>query len=66
MTGIIVADWVVYVILTIIVIMTTRQSTLDAYVFEVLMPDLIGHDRRPAAFIVYLFLLHSTETLGRD
>jgi hypothetical protein len=30
---------------------------LDAYVIDVLMPDLVGHDRRPAAFLVYLFLL---------
>lgn len=27
------------------------------------MPDLVGHDRRPAAFLVYLFLLrHSAHT----
>jgi hypothetical protein len=29
---------------------------LDAYVFNVLMRDLAGHDRRPAAFLVYLML----------
>lgn len=29
---------------------------LDPYVFNVLMRDLTGHDRRPAAFIVYLAL----------
>jgi DNA-binding transcriptional ArsR family regulator len=46
--------------------MTIRQSSLDAYVFEVLMPDLVGHDRRPAAFGVYLYLLHSAQALGRD
>jgi len=46
--------------------MTTRQSSLDAYVFEVLMPDLVGHDRRPAAFVVYLYLLTSAQALGRD
>ncbi len=46
--------------------MTTRHSSLDAYVFEVLMPDLVGHDRRPAAFVVYLYLLHSAQVLGRD
>jgi biotin operon repressor len=45
---------------------TARQSSLDAYVFDVLMPDLVGHDRRPAAFVVYLFLLHSAQALGRD
>jgi CRP-like cAMP-binding protein len=46
--------------------MTTRQFPVDAYVFEVLMPDLVGHDRRPAAFVVYLYLLHSAHALGRD
>ena len=39
---------------------------MDAYVFDVLMPDLVGHDRRPAAFVVYLYLLHSAHLLGRD
>ena len=54
------------VILKTIVSMTTRQSEMDAYVFDVLMPDLVGHDRRPAAFVVYLYLLHSAHALGRD
>jgi len=65
-TGIIVADSRLSVRFITIVFMTTRQSSLDAYVFEVLMPDLVGHDRRPAAFVVYLYLLHSAEALGRD
>lgn len=30
--------------------------TLDSYVVEVLMRDLVGHDRRPASFLVYLWL----------
>jgi DNA-binding MarR family transcriptional regulator len=30
--------------------------TLDDYVLETLMPDLVGHDRHPSAFIVYLVL----------
>jgi len=29
---------------------------IDPYVFESLMPDLIGHDRAPSAFLVYLAL----------
>lgn len=29
---------------------------LDPYVVDTLMPDLVGHDRSPSAFIVYLFL----------
>lgn len=42
------------------------MSTVDAYVFDVLMPDLVGHDRRPAAFVVYLYLLHCAQASGRD
>jgi len=30
--------------------------TADAYVFDTLMHDLIGHDRSAAAFVVYLHL----------
>lgn len=29
---------------------------LDAYVIDTLMPDLVGHDRRPSAFLVYLLI----------
>jgi helix-turn-helix protein len=29
---------------------------LDNYVVQTLMPDLVGHDRQPSAFVVYLFL----------
>jgi hypothetical protein len=32
------------------------RVSIDSYVIDVLMPDLVGHDRRPAAFLVYLFL----------
>jgi hypothetical protein len=32
------------------------RVSLDSYLIDVLMPDLVGHDRRPAAFLVYLFL----------
>ena len=39
---------------------------LDAYIVDVLMPDLVGHDRRPATFIVYLFLLRESARLRRD
>jgi hypothetical protein len=30
--------------------------TLDAYLFDCLLPDLVGHDRRLASFIIYLYL----------
>jgi hypothetical protein len=29
---------------------------LDRYVVDVLMPDLVGHDRKPSAFLVYLLI----------
>src|SRR5437764_1045763 len=29
---------------------------LDAYLLDCLLPDLVGHDRRPASFITYLYL----------
>jgi hypothetical protein len=29
---------------------------VDDYVMDVLLPDLVGHDRSPAAFLVYLAL----------
>jgi hypothetical protein len=33
---------------------------VDAYVLDVLMRDLVGHDRSPSAFLVYLFLWRRT------
>jgi hypothetical protein len=32
------------------------MTSLDDYVFDVLMRDLVGHDRRPVSFLVYLWL----------
>lgn len=29
---------------------------LDDYILETLMRDLVGHDRKPASFLVYLWL----------
>lgn len=29
---------------------------LDPYIVDVLLPDLVGHDRRPSAYLVYLAL----------
>lgn len=31
-------------------------TSLDRYVFDTLMRDLVGHDRRPAAYLVYVAL----------
>ena len=35
--------------------------SLDAYVVDVLMRDLVGHDRRPASFLVYVWLTAEQE-----
>jgi hypothetical protein len=32
------------------------QLRLDRYVIDTLMPDLVGHDKRPSALLVYLYL----------
>ena len=42
------------------------QFALDAYVVEVLMRDLIGHDRNPSAFVVYLWLWRQTHGRERE
>src|SRR5262245_6979732 len=38
---------------------------IDEYVLDVLMPYLVGHDRTPAAFLVYLCLLCASKRRGR-
>lgn len=43
-----------------------ERLSVDAYVVDVLMPDLVGHDRRPATFVVYLFLLRQAAKARRD
>lgn len=43
-----------------------QHFSLDDYIVDVLMPDLVGHDRRPAAFVVYLFLLRHAAKGRRD
>lgn len=41
------------------------QITLDAYLFDALLPDIVGHDRRPSSFIVYLHLYrHASQQSG--
>ena len=44
-------------------IATIVAINIDEYVLEVLMRDLVGHDRSPSAFLVYLHLWR--ETIGR-
>jgi len=40
--------------------------TIDEYVIDVLMRDLIAHDRKPAAFIVYLYIWRETRSRNLD
>jgi hypothetical protein len=44
-------------------ITTTKTVSVDAYVFDVLMRDLVGHDHSPSSFLVFLHLWR--ETHGR-
>lgn len=37
---------------------------IDAYIVDTLMRDLVGHDRRPSAFLVYLYLWRATHGRG--
>lgn len=39
--------------------------TLDSYVVDTLMRDLVRHDRAPSAFLVYLWLWSKTRGAGR-
>lgn len=51
-------------ILTIVMVMTQRLR-LDPYITDVLMRDLIAHDRAPSAFLVFLWLWRNTHARGR-
>jgi hypothetical protein len=37
---------------------------VDEYILKTLMPDLVGRDRRPVAFVVYLYLWSRTSGGG--
>jgi Helix-turn-helix domain len=37
---------------------------VDPYIVDTLMPDLVGHDRQPSAFLVYLYLWRQTDGAG--
>src|SRR5579862_688857 len=43
----------------------SRKSSVDPYVFDILMADLVGHDRAPSAYLVYLKLWHLCGGPGR-
>jgi hypothetical protein len=40
------------------------MTMLDDYIIDVLLRDLVGHDRRPVSFLVYLWL--AAEQRRRD
>ena len=44
----------------------TQPVPLDPYITDVLMRDLVGHDRAPSAFLVYLWLWRMSRGAGRD
>ncbi|MFL5304683.1 MAG: helix-turn-helix domain-containing protein [Polyangia bacterium] len=36
------------------------RIAFDTYVIDALMPDLVGHDRRASAFVLYLYIWRKT------
>jgi len=42
------------------------EFTLDGHVVETLMRDLVGHDKSPSSFLVYLYLWRQTLGKGAD
>jgi CRP-like cAMP-binding protein len=40
--------------------MVAPPLSLDRDVIDRLLPDLVGHDRRPSAFLVYLVILRAS------
>jgi DNA-binding MarR family transcriptional regulator len=45
-------------------IVPNRTVRVDSYVVDVLLRDLVGHDRSPAAFLVFLLLWRHTRGQG--
>lgn len=43
---------------------TSQALPVDPYVLDSLMADLVGHDRRPSAYILYLSLLRLCSRSG--
>ena len=37
-----------------------NSYTIDTYILDTLMRDLVGHDRQPSAYLVYLYLWTAT------
>jgi hypothetical protein len=49
-----------------ILIVGISALPIDPYLIDVLLPDMIGHDKRPAAFALYLWLFAMTRGYGRE
>jgi DNA-binding GntR family transcriptional regulator len=43
----------------------TATVSIDAYILDTLMADIVGHDRQPSAFLVYVFLWRRTHGDGQ-
>jgi hypothetical protein len=43
-----------------------RMIAIDDYVVDTLMRDLVGHDRQPSAFLVYLWLWRAAGGQGAE
>jgi hypothetical protein len=41
-----------------------KAITLDPYIHGTLLRDLVGHDRKPAAFLIYLWLFAEEQRSG--
>ncbi|WP_263416272.1 helix-turn-helix domain-containing protein [Terriglobus albidus] len=41
-----------------------KSIPLDAYIPQTLLRDLVGHDRKPAAFLIYLWLYAEQQRTG--
>ena len=52
--------------IAIVSITMSTPTPIDSYVLDVLMADLVGHDRKPSAFIVYLHLAKLAQRKRRD
>jgi hypothetical protein len=42
------------------------MAAIDDYITDTLMRDLVGHDRRPVSFLVYLWLAAAQARTGKD
>lgn len=47
------------------IVVKTKDIAFDSHVFDVLLADLVGHDKRPAAFVLYAWLWAMTRGVQR-